>query len=53
MAFRIEPQTFEQLQEMAAQGVMPTNTAYAAVTMLLLYAAYGMVMEWRFAATAG
>jgi len=53
VVFQVEPQSMEQVQDLAAQGVVPANMAYAFVTMLLLYTAYAMAMEWRFRATLG
>jgi len=41
------------LKQMLGQAPLSSNRAYARVTMLLLYTAYGIAMERRFGATLG
>jgi len=45
------PETFAR--QLAGQLPPSANQAYAVVTMLLMYSAYGVVMERRFGATVG
>ena len=51
--WQIAPMSLEEMQQMAEKGMITANHAYAFVTWLLLYAAYGIAMERLFGATLG
>lgn len=52
-AFGVSPLTYQRMQEIVEQRAFPGDLAYAFVASLLLYTAYGIIMERKFGATLG